>query len=103
MYIHFSPESFGLQHFTEERATDAKVNVGLQYFAEERDILLHAIMLCGLHVRILLVFDTVFDKVISTDAGWNLLKVTCDQLVGDLLRALSSGDLYLAGQCGSSF
>jgi len=45
-------------------------------------------MLCGLHVRILLVFDAVFDGVVSADAGWKVLRATFDQLGNELWRDL---------------
>ena len=60
----------------------------LNYLAEERPILSHAIYLCGLDARVLLVFDAVFDNNVTVDAGWSVLKVTSDQLATEWLRDL---------------
>jgi hypothetical protein len=89
-FIHFTPEFLGHQDFVETPNGDGNVSIGLNYFASERDSLLHAIMLCGLHVRILLVFDAVFDGVVCADAGWKVLRATFDQLGNELLRDLPS-------------
>lgn len=45
-------------------------------------------MLCGLHVRIILVFDAVFDGIVVADAGWKVLRTTFDQLAMELMRDL---------------
>jgi hypothetical protein len=87
-YVHFTPEFFGQQPFSQTHTEDGNVFIALNYFGTERDILSHAVMLCGLHVRILLVFDAVFDGIVAVDAGWNLLQVTFDQLAADLMRNL---------------
>jgi hypothetical protein len=87
-YVHFTPEFFGQQDFSQSPLDDANVFIGLNYFSNERAILLHAIMLCGLHVRILLVFDAAFDHIIISDAGWKVLRVTFDQLAVELMREL---------------
>jgi len=39
-----------------------------------------------MHARILLVFNAVFDDVLTDDPGWKLLKTTFDQMAADLLR-----------------
>jgi len=87
-YIHFTPEYFGQQEFSQQPAEGDKVWVRLEYFAAERDILFHAVTLCALHIRILLVFDAAFDNVMTSDGGWKVLRVTGDQLAADLLRGL---------------
>jgi hypothetical protein len=87
-YIHFTPEYFGQQTFSQHPIDGGKVWVGLEYFASERDILFHAVTVCALHGRILLVFDAVFDGVMNGDAGWRVLQATFDQLAADLLRDL---------------
>jgi hypothetical protein len=83
-FVHFTPEFFALQEFSETPDGDGNVSIGLNYITSNREILLHAAMLCGLHVRILRVFDAVFDGVLSGDAGWKLLRATLDQLATDL-------------------
>jgi len=53
-------------------------------------------MSCGLHVRIILVFDAVFDAIVVGDAGWKVLRAAFDQLAADLMRDLpppSQGDV----------
>jgi hypothetical protein len=88
MYIHFTPEYFGQQVFSQTPMEGGKVFIALNYLAEERPILSHAIYLCGLHARILLLFDAVFDNQVTGDAGWSVLKVSFDQLAMELLRDL---------------
>ena len=84
-FIHFTPEYLGNQDFRETPTGDGNVSIELNYFASEREVL-HAIMLCGLHVRILLVFDAIFDGIMSADAGWKLLRATFDKLAKELSR-----------------
>lgn len=94
LYIHFTPEYFGQQAFSQTPMKDDMIYMALNYFTEERPILLHAVYLCGLHIRILLVFNAVFNNLMTGDPGWNVLRVTCDQLAVVLLRdlpPLSSG------------
>jgi hypothetical protein len=91
-YLHFTPEFFGRQSFSLTPIDDTNVFLGLNYFASERDILLHAVMLCGLHLRILLVFDAVFDNVIIEDAGWIVLRATFEQLATELMRDLPTAN-----------
>ena len=88
LYLHFTPEYFGRQPFSQSSPNDGKVFIGLNFFADEREILMHAVFLCGLHVRILLVFDAVFDNVITNDPVWNMLRATFDPFAADLMRAL---------------
>ena len=90
MYIHFTPEYFGQQVFSQRpvEGDSEKVFIALNYFTEQRPILFHAIYLSGLHVRVLLVFDAVFDNEVTGDAGWSVLRVTFDQLAMELLRDL---------------
>jgi hypothetical protein len=64
-FIHFTPEFLANLDFPETPTGDGNVSIGLNYFACEQAVLQHAIMLCGLHVRILLVFDAVFDGVMK--------------------------------------
>jgi len=87
-YIHFTPEYFGQRVFSQTPMGGGKVFISLNYLTEAGPILSHAIYLCGLHVRILLVFDAVFDNHVTGDAGWSALKVTSDQLAMELLRDL---------------
>jgi hypothetical protein len=88
-FVHFTPEFFALQEFSETPDGDGNVSIGLNYITSDRDILLHAAMLCGLHVRILHVFDAVFDGVLSADAGWKMLRATFDELAKGLWRDLT--------------
>jgi len=88
MYIHFTPEYFGQQAFSEKPMDEDLVFIEFNFFATERNILFHALELAGLHVRILLVFDAVFDNIATNDPGWRLLRTTFDQLVMDLHRDL---------------
>jgi hypothetical protein len=87
-YIHFTPEFFGQQPFSQTPVDGGNVFIGLDYFGSERDILFHAVMLCGLHLRILLVFDAVFDNVMIEDPGWKVLRTTFEQLAAELMRDL---------------
>jgi hypothetical protein len=61
LYIHFTPEFFGRGFFTEVPGEGGKVNIESNYFEDERTVLQHALMLCGLHRQILRVFDACFD------------------------------------------
>jgi hypothetical protein len=88
VYVHFTPEFLGQQPFSISASEEGKQILFLGYFAQEQDIFSHAIMLCGLHIRILLVFDAVFEGHITEDAGWRLLQATFDQLRTELLREL---------------
>jgi hypothetical protein len=88
MYVHFTPEFFGIQSFRVEPQGNGATDVSLDYFAGEREVLQHGIMLCGVHARILLVFDACFDNVVTGDKEWQMLKATFDQLGGDLLKSL---------------
>jgi hypothetical protein len=89
-FIHFTPEFLGHQDFSETPTGDGMVSIGLNYFASEPEILQHAIMLCRLHARILLVFDAVFDGVVSADAAWKVLRATFDQVGKDLWNDLKT-------------
>jgi len=87
-FVHFTPEFFALQESSETPDGDGNVSVVLNYITSNRNILLHAAMLCGLHVRTLLVFDAAFDGVVSAHAGWKVLRATFDQLSTELSRDL---------------
>jgi hypothetical protein len=87
-FVHFTPEFLGMQHFSESTDGDGIVRYSLQYLAPERTVLQHGITLCGLHGRILNLFDACFDKITTTDKGWQMLKTTFDQLGADLLKTL---------------
>jgi hypothetical protein len=86
MYIHFTPEYLGRQTFTQTPQSDGIVFVELAYIADEREMLFTAISQCSAHAHILLVFNEVFENVMTNDPGWKLLKTTFDQLAADLLR-----------------
>lgn len=79
-YVHFSPEFIGQQHFDQHAGEDGTPLISLRYFASERRVLQAAITICGIHGKILEVFDTCFDHMISNDSGWKLLKTTFDTL-----------------------
>ncbi len=87
-YIHFTPEFYGQQTFSETAVDDGKVFIALEYFTAPRDVLFHAVQLCGLHVRILLVFDAVFDSTVTADPGWNVLRTTFEPLAQELMQAV---------------
>jgi hypothetical protein len=86
MYIHFTPEFFGRQTFTQTPQDDNVVFVELAYIADQREILFTAITMCSMHAHILLVFNAVFEQVMTDDPGWKLLKTTFDQMAADFLR-----------------
>jgi hypothetical protein len=86
LYVHFTPEFFGRQTFTQTRIDDENVFVKLDYITDQREILFTGIHLCSIHVHTLMVFNATFDNVMADDAGWKLLKTTFDQLAADLLR-----------------
>lgn len=88
MFVHFTPEFLGIHGMREDTGENDTIFLTLDYFAPEREVLLYALNLCGLHVRILLLFDECFDNAVTTDSGWKLLKATFDQLGKDLLNAL---------------
>ena len=87
-FVHFTPEFMGIQHFHEAPDTDNITLISLRCFAPEPTILQHGVTLCGLHGRILALFDACFDNVVSNDKGWQMLKATFDQLGSDLLKTL---------------
>jgi hypothetical protein len=92
MYVHFTPEFFGIQRFQKEPTERQTFILHLDYFATDRAVLSQGIILCGLHSRILVLFDACFDHVVSVDPGWQMLKATCDQLGADLFKALPPVD-----------
>jgi hypothetical protein len=92
VFVHFTPEFMGIQHFREALDADNITLITLQPFAPEHTILQHGITLCGLHVRILALFDACFDNVLSNDKGWQMLKATFDQLGSDLLKTLPTNE-----------
>lgn len=88
MYVHFTPEFFGQGFFTEKSGEGNTATIASNYFTDERTVLQHALMLCGLHVRIMLVFDACFDGSVIQDAGWKMLSATFEQLSSELARSL---------------
>jgi hypothetical protein len=88
LYIHFTPEFFGQGFFTQTAGEGNKVQIDPHYFSNERTLLQHAVMLCSLHVRILLVFHACFEGTVAQDAGWKVLCATFDQLAAELARGL---------------
>ena len=98
MYVHFTPEFFGQEFFNEKPGDGNALTIESNYFADERTVLQHALMLCSLHVRIMLVFDACFDGAVIHDAGWKMLAATFEQLSGELARTLPpDGGLKKAG------
>jgi len=86
MHVHFTPEFFGNQHFQERPTADGGRTIELDYFASEGTVLLGIIGLCGIHARILAIFNACFDGVVSTDPGWRLLEATFQQLVSTCIN-----------------
>ena len=110
MYIHFTPDFFGRQTFTQTPQDDDVVFVELAYIADQREILFTGITMCSMHAHILLVFNAVFEQVMTDDPGWKLLKTTFDQMAADFLREVppppapvgdSSAVIELASLCMS--
>lgn len=85
-FVHFTPEFVGQQHFEETPGEDGVKIIHLPYFASDRIVVEHAITICGLHGKILLLFDACFDNLVSNDKGWQILKATFDQLGIDLRK-----------------
>jgi hypothetical protein len=91
-YVHFSPEFIGQQHFDEHVGEGGIKLVSLRYFAFDRRVIQSTITICGIHGRILEVFDACFDNMISNDSGWKLLKATFDELGTALWKELPPDD-----------
>jgi hypothetical protein len=87
-YVHFTPEFIGQQHFDERFSEDGVKTITLRYFASERVVLQSTITICGIHGKILDVFDACFDNAASNDGGWKMLRATFDQLGIDLWKEL---------------
>ena len=92
LYIHFTPEFFGQGFFTHTPGEGNKVQIDPHYFSDERTVLQHALMLCSLHVRIMLVFDACFEGTVVQDPAWKVLSATFDQLAAELARGLPPPD-----------
>jgi hypothetical protein len=88
LYVHFTPEFFGQGFFTHTPGEGNAVQIDPHYFADERTVLQHAVMLCSLHVSIMRVFDACFDGAVLQDAGWKMLSTTFEQLAVELARTL---------------
>ena len=65
MYIHFTPEFFGRQTFTQTPQDDDVGFVELAYIADQREILFTGITMCSMHAHILLVFNAAFEQVMT--------------------------------------
>ena len=62
--------------------------IAMELFAQERTVLVAALLLCGVHVRVIRVFDACFDDLVSSDGGWKLLAATFEQVGSELTRDL---------------
>lgn len=91
-FVHFTPEFIGQQHFDERPSQDGVAIINLRYFSSDRMVIQNAITICGIHGKILGVFDACFDNMVSNDGGWKMLKATFDQLGADLWKQLPPDD-----------
>lgn len=71
-----------------QKDVEAYYATAQQFTSLVREVLLAAIVLCGVHIRILDIFDECLDRMVSQDAGWKMLRATCDQMGSDLLQLL---------------